>query len=301
MDEIDLELSLLLMKNSRTPYRELADEVDLSVNAVHSRVQNMVERDIIQEFYSKISLRAFKGVTVVSVEGQSETGNVEELIERVGKNEDTFKVISASGNYLYVHGLLRDVTEMNDYVDYVKKEAEMRDPDIFMPDMKDFEPLDDFDFSKLDYRIIVSMHKDSKKALSEVADELNVSAKTVRRRINRMEKAGAVDFGIKLRPTQSSDFISFFEFETKPDYDRKRVKSRIRKRYYPKIYAVFAGSNVPNRLVANVWTKSLDGIHELKEDLRKEGYFDSIVSRIYYNGKEFDTWRDDFLIEKADA
>ncbi len=300
MDETDLELSLLLMENSRLPYRELADEVDLSVNAVHSRVQNMLDMHIIQEFYAKISLRAFKGVTVVSVEGQSETGNVEELIERVGENGDTFKVISASGNYLYVHGLLRDVSEMTDYVEYIKKEAEIKDPDIFMPNMKDFKPLDDFEYSKLDYQIIHSMHKDSRRALSEVAEELNVSAKTVRRRINRMEKAGAVDFNIKVRPTQSSDFISFFEFTTKPDYDRKRVKSRLRKKYYPKIYAVFAGSNVPNKLVANVWTKSLDEIHNLKDDLRKEDYFDSIVNRIYYDGKEFDTWRDEFLIEKAE-
>lgn len=39
MDESDLKIVLLLMINSRLSYRELADHLDLSLNAVYKRVQ----------------------------------------------------------------------------------------------------------------------------------------------------------------------------------------------------------------------------------------------------------------------
>ena len=301
MDEIDLKISILLTKNSRIPYRKMANEVELSVNAVHSRVQKMIDIGMIQEFYTKISLKAFKGVAVVSVEGESKYDNIKDLIDKLGENNRTFKVISASGNYVYVHGLLKDVTQMNEYIDSVQKEAELKNTEIFMPDMSDFEPLKEFEYSKLDYEIINSMHRNSRKPLSDVADEVGVSSKTVRRRINRMKEAEAIEFSIKSTPTKTNDFITFFEMEIKPGFDRKKVMNTINRKFSPNITSVFLASNAPMKLAANVWTKNLDEIHRLKEELRDEGYFDSIVSRIYYYGKEFDTWRDDILKEKIEG
>jgi len=299
MDETDLRLCFLLSENSRTPYRKLADEVNLSVNAVHTRVQNMIDKNIIKKFYTKIGLRAFKGISVVSVEGKSEYDNIQELIDILGNNDNTFKIISASGNYLYVHGLIRDITKMNEYIESVKKEGQLKDPVIFMPDMKNFSYIEDFEFSKLDYEIIYSMRDDSRKSLSDVADEVGVSSKTVRRRLNRLKKNDAVKFGIELRPTQSSNFITFFELDLKPGYDRKKIMNDMLNEFYPYLNSVFLANNVPNKLAANVWGKTLDDIHSIEDELREEGYFESIYSRLYYDGKEFDTWRDEFLKGKV--
>ena len=38
MDETDVVLSLLLLANSGTPHRRLADKLNLSVNAVRKRI-----------------------------------------------------------------------------------------------------------------------------------------------------------------------------------------------------------------------------------------------------------------------
>lgn len=299
MDDIDLKLSILLSENSRTPYRKLADEVNLSVNAVHSRVQNMVDLRIIEEFYAKISLKVFKGSALIWVEGKSEIENLNEILDKLGEDKNIFKVVSASGNYLYVEGLLRDISEINEYTNRVREKAKIRQPKVFIPVNEREEIPNDFKLSNIDYKIIYALHKDSRKALSEVASEIGVSAKTVRRRLQHMEDAGAIELGIKMKPTRSSDFISFFSMEVKPVYDRKKVLYSIRKNYFPNVNDIYMASNEPNRGLVNTWAKTLEEIHSLKEDLRDEGYFESIRSQIFYGGETFDTWRDDVLKERA--
>ena len=54
MDSTDIVLIQLLLMNSRTPYRELAEKLGLSVNAVHKRVNYLMEIGLIQAFTAKV-------------------------------------------------------------------------------------------------------------------------------------------------------------------------------------------------------------------------------------------------------
>ena len=65
MDQTDLILSLLLLANSRTPYSGLAGTLGLSVNAVHKRIQSMVEDGIFRAFTAKVSLSVLGGFPVL--------------------------------------------------------------------------------------------------------------------------------------------------------------------------------------------------------------------------------------------
>ena len=56
MDETGLILSKLLLFDYLTPYLALADALGLSVNAVHKRIQSMVEESVIRGFTTKFSL-----------------------------------------------------------------------------------------------------------------------------------------------------------------------------------------------------------------------------------------------------
>jgi Lrp/AsnC family leucine-responsive transcriptional regulator len=71
MDETDVALSLLLLQNSRLSYRELADKLNLSVNAVHRRIQALMKAGIIRAFTAKVSSHILNMVTI-HVFGKSE-------------------------------------------------------------------------------------------------------------------------------------------------------------------------------------------------------------------------------------
>jgi len=50
MDKTDIILCQMLLGNSRLSYSELADTLNLSVTAVHKRIQDLVESGVIRKF-----------------------------------------------------------------------------------------------------------------------------------------------------------------------------------------------------------------------------------------------------------
>lgn len=60
MDKTDIVLSMLLLANSRISYRELAEKLDLSANAIHKRIQSLIDLGIIRRFTTKVSLVALQ-------------------------------------------------------------------------------------------------------------------------------------------------------------------------------------------------------------------------------------------------
>ena len=67
MDEIDISLSMILMANSRTPYKELAEKFDMSVNSIHKRVKSLVDLEVIQGFKAKLGFPNFPGITNIII------------------------------------------------------------------------------------------------------------------------------------------------------------------------------------------------------------------------------------------
>jgi len=49
MDKTDVILSMLLLANPQTPYRELTDKLYLSADAIYKRIQSLVELGVIHK------------------------------------------------------------------------------------------------------------------------------------------------------------------------------------------------------------------------------------------------------------
>lgn len=67
LDETDLEILRLLVSDSRRPYREIADEVDLSAPAVSDRVSRLQEQGVIRQFTVDIDRQQLREGTPVLV------------------------------------------------------------------------------------------------------------------------------------------------------------------------------------------------------------------------------------------
>ena len=129
VDKIDVILSMLLLANSRTPYRELADKLNLSANAIHKRIQSLIEMGVIRKFTTKISLPALQAV-VVTLYGKSEAESVANLHKKLGTHGSIYWVTLGGGNYMIIGAYLRSMQEIEPLVEYVKKEALMPNPVI---------------------------------------------------------------------------------------------------------------------------------------------------------------------------
>ena len=124
MDPIDLRIAKILLTNCRITYRDISQTLDLSVNAIYKRVQNMIEAGVIRAFTAKPSLIGLKAVNVL-VFGQSEGTNLNDISKELGSHESIYFVGNAGGNFLYIDGYLREISELNEYTALVSRNAKI--------------------------------------------------------------------------------------------------------------------------------------------------------------------------------
>ncbi len=298
MDEIDFKINLLLMLNSRLSYRELADHLDLTVNAVYKRVQALVELGIIQKFTARIKPAALNAIYSL-IFGKSEVTDLNQVIAKLGNHQNTAQIMLSSRNYVYIGGYLKNIHDLEDYSSFISQTAKIESPKIgFLHRVYSASPISytipqssSLNLDELDRAIIQSLHDDSRKPISEVAEIVNRTPNTVRRRLSRMLEEGSIDLTINFNPISSNDIFSLFQITLKPSVDKHEVAQLILDNYKPNIFFIWTFSNLPNLITCFVWCNTMKQLHEMIEGLKKEKV-ESIIPDVLYEGLFFDTWID---------
>ena len=301
MDEIDLKIILLLMNNSRLTYREISEYLNLSVNAVFKRVQSLIDLRIIERFVTRIKPYAINAIYTF-IFGQSNSLDVNTKISELGKHDDTWQIMLSSRNYMYIGAILENIHQLDEYASFVSQTVEMQSPKIgFLSGVQYKSPIPYIipksgimNFDKLDVEIIRSLHKDSRKPISEIADDILSTSNTVRRRLNRLVDEGVVELSIDFNPQESNDIFALLQISTNPMTDKLRLAKELNEKYDPHLFYCWTFSNLPNLIVCWVWVNSMKELTDLVENIKREKVesilFD-IMSNVYY----FDTWKEKLL------
>jgi len=78
MDDLDREILSILRRDSRTPYTEIADEVDTSEGTVRNRVERMLDEGVIERFTVATHTGNIKAMIEVEVDVDVDTHAVSE-------------------------------------------------------------------------------------------------------------------------------------------------------------------------------------------------------------------------------
>ncbi|MGQ9514094.1 MAG: winged helix-turn-helix transcriptional regulator [Thermoproteota archaeon] len=153
--------------------------------------------------------------------------------------------------------------------------------------------------SVLDYQIIYAIRHNSRKPISEVAEELAVSSKTVRHHLSRLIDRNLIDLSIEWYPDTSNDIISILHLYLKPSFKREDVGPYLINKYAPQVLFYVYFSNLPNEMICIVWSSSMNDLKEVLDSFKGESFFESIEPNILYSGYIFETWRDQLVVEKG--
>ena len=295
MDKTDGILDMLLLSNSRLSYRELADTLNLSVTAVHNRIQTQIDQGIIRKFTARPSVLASMAIHVF-VFGSSKASSLHDVRLKLEKHGSIYWLAVGGGNFLYIGAYLRNISELEAVVNYIKEAAEIPDLTVGITTSPLNVPLSvlekiDTRLCKLDYQIINSLKDDSRKATAEIAEELNVSAKTVRRRLSRMMKNHLVELSIEWYPDHSNDIIAVFHVRLKPEANRN-TPDALFKKFLPNVMFYWSFSNITNTYLFFVWTSTTKELKEIREHFESEPLVQSAVPNVIFTGYIFKTWRD---------
>jgi DNA-binding Lrp family transcriptional regulator len=265
------------------------------VNAVHKRIQSLIEAGVIHKFTAKLGPLA-ANFTSIFISGTSSLGSFQELPDKLKTQGSIYWLTIGGGKYLYIGAYLKRIDELESLVNYVKKEAGITEPTVgIMSSPASLLPVEpkpsELALYDLDYQIINSLRDNSRKTVSDVADELSVSAKTVRRRLSRMIKNGLIELSLEWYPDASNDIITLFDVHLKPAADMSKAQS-IPQKYFPNMLFWWSFMNIPGVLTCAVWTNTMKELQEIREKLEQEEIILSVVPNILYVGYIFKTWRD---------
>jgi DNA-binding Lrp family transcriptional regulator len=151
-------------------------------------------------------------------------------------------------------------------------------------------------YDKLDLEIIRSLHHDSRKPISEIADDVNSTPNTIRRRLSRLSEEGIIELSIDFNPEDSTDVFALFQITTSPSVDKTKLAKYLNEKYEPNIFYCWTFSNLPNLIICWIWTKTMKELTELVDHVKKEKV-DSIMFDLMYKVYYFDTWKEKLLYE----
>lgn len=313
MDSIDFGLCMMLVVNSRIPYRELAEIFNMSTNSIHKRIKSMVDLGVIQNFNTKIGMVNFPNALSVLLFGTTEKENKGDLLQNLGIYESIYNVTQASGDLYYIHSYIKHFNELDPLLSFVKQKGEINNLEIglvsFSPvpntplhesKTENLEELGDINLSNIDYLIINALKNNSRKSVTDVSDEVGVSTKTVRRHLSRLEDKKLIDYSIDWYPDKSAVVISIIilKLDPKSEVDKSVMMIELRKKLGPAILFTWNFVNLPNQILVCVWTHTMKELQEIETSLLSQN-FASVKVTILINGKMFPIWRDTYLEDKV--
>jgi len=294
MDEIDLILMKNLSENSRLTYRELADITNLSVSTIHKRINRLIDDEIIEAFSARPSIIALKSLMVM-IFGTSKAKSMDLLSKELGQHENIDFVGISGAKFLYIGGILRDISELQDYSAYVSKTAQMNEPTIGLvnvPYITTPEPL-----SSIDYKILKSLNRDARKPITDIADDVGLSAKTVKKRLDRMIINNLVTFSIDWSLKAENNLTTAFHIYLKEGTNLNSTIQYIYEKYNQNVTYCISYSNIPNFFAMFIWTKTVQESQRIQEKLQTEGFQD-IIPHLFLSSKYYDCWVDQLLRTK---
>jgi Lrp/AsnC family transcriptional regulator for asnA, asnC and gidA len=118
IDRLDLQIIRSLTKNSRKPYKEIANELDVSDTTVRKRMQRMLEEGVIKQFnvlldYHKLGriVKAFIGIRL-------NPPRLKDVVSHLEDNPDVQVLYRTTGNVdLFVEVIFRDMEELNAFLE----------------------------------------------------------------------------------------------------------------------------------------------------------------------------------------
>ncbi len=294
MDEIDLIIIRKLRENSRLTYRKLAEITNMTVSAIHKRVKNLVDNEDILAFIARPSVLALNCLWVV-IYGTSNARSMDAVSKELGQHENIYVIAITGGKYIIIPAYVRNISELQDFTIYVSKTGQISEPIIGfinVPYMTTPEPL-----TSIDYKILKSLNRDSRKPITDIADDVGISAKTVKKRLDRMIENKLATFTIEWAPLSENNFNTVFHINLNEGTDINSTIQYLNQKHSQNTAYCQTYSNIPNFLTMHVWTKSSKGTQKIQEELQTEGFKD-VVPHIYLSAKYYDCWVDQLLRTK---
>ena len=300
MDDTDRKLLQLISEDPRMPIKELAKRLGVSRQTVSRRLQVLTKLGTFKCIKAKISYSYYGDLTFPVIWGISKAESISDTLDKIGENESTFAAAVLGGGVMLVFGCLREASQLERYVESVKRVADMPEATMGLLGYHDGVNFDFWsegatlskscrELTSLDLKIIASIHDDPRKPPEEIASTVGVSTKTVRRHIERMRLDGSLDFRIPVDFPPGESFFTLLFINLRGGADKVKVGRRILSRYPQRVLIVRPFTNIPDFLRALLRSDKMSETRRIVEEVGEDEDVLSVRPNLIYFWREYET------------
>lgn len=288
MDINDLKILEYLDKNSRVPYDKIGRSVNLTGNAVRSRVIQMINDQVIEKFVFKIHPEIF-GVNTVYLKFKCpDKINTAKIVEqRIGIDKDPrfAEIITGINGEVVVHVYGQGEENLQAAIKELKKK--FHDFEFGFQIQRYIPPLEEVKLNNSLLKIINCLIDNVRMSVADLAKICNMTSKSVKYYIKQIELQKIGRFSVNYQPYKISKriFVNFFITKSKMDYIQfANLFEGLKKDINSAIFKDYLLVDPPG-IFCDITVESLEEIdiierriiHFLKEDYHYEKMFPSRV------------------------
>jgi len=199
MDNLDMKILSRLLNNCRESDRKIGLELGTSGGAVRARIKKMKEEKIIGKFLIKVEPPVLGyGVLYFVVSG----GSTYEILDQISLVGEPFFVVPCVGGITVCSIVVKE--NMKEKIQLANKlMKDVRVLSIFEAEDPGFNT----NLTKTDLEILEELIKNPIEKIEKIAENTNLSTKTITRCIEKLQENDGVQFTIIYDPTKIENYI----------------------------------------------------------------------------------------------
>jgi DNA-binding Lrp family transcriptional regulator len=191
-----------LSRNCRVSYSSLGNEIGLTAKSVKARVEKMQSSGVIDSFIIKVNplvLGYSKFCLLIVRNSKADQKHIERSLSLLG---DIFERVYGLGNLsIFLLAVKKEAEEKLELlVDVIGQDLLIQSQTIAFPNVRE-QP------TYADFKIMKCLLADPRMEISDIAEKISMSTKTVSRRLEKMIQNHVLDFTVHGDPTAIRGYI----------------------------------------------------------------------------------------------
>ena len=201
LDKIDIDILRVLIRDSRSSYRQIALSIGLSTNAAKTRVLRLISSGVIRQFFTTVNVTAF-GYSKLCYLFIRNSKSIEETLSRIKLlGQLVLEVEGIGGISLIAVAISKNNEEKIELLTEALKPALIQN--IFVGQSSPLK----LKLRNTDFRILRCLLTDTRMEISEIARQISVSSKTAGDRLAKLRENRLVIFNVATDPLKMKGYI----------------------------------------------------------------------------------------------
>jgi len=201
LDKIDIDILRVLIRDSRSSYRQIGLSIGLSTNASKSRVLKLISSSVIRQFFTTVNVAAF-GYSKLCYLFIKNSKNIEETLSRIKLlGQLVLEVEGIGGISMIAVAINRNNEQKIELLTEALKPALIQN--IFVGQSFPLK----LKLKKTDFRILRCLLADARMEISKIAKQVSVSSKTAGDRLAKLKDNRIVIFNVATDPLNMKGYI----------------------------------------------------------------------------------------------